>query len=156
MIFKHAFQFLAFLSFSYGVDQTNRYNQYLFNRFVSSSSSILVPVIYIPSVSFSLLLLLFFFFHPTITFSLTLSTDSDMLKFAYAELEESRGSLQAWSLDFPNILYIQVVHSFNSDSLLQSAKKIYESLLSDGVNATALAHIQVSMICQLTLFLPHT
>ncbi|XP_022154467.1 cleavage stimulation factor subunit 77 isoform X2 [Momordica charantia] len=43
--------------------------------------------------------------------------DSDMLKYAYAELEESRGTLQ-------------------------SAKKIYESLLSDGINATALAHIQ--------------
>lgn len=43
--------------------------------------------------------------------------DSEMLKYAYAELEESRG----------------VVHS---------AKKIYESLLGDGVNATALSHIQ--------------
>ncbi|KAA0041844.1 cleavage stimulation factor subunit 77 isoform X2 [Cucumis melo var. makuwa] len=53
--------------------------------------------------------------------------DSDMLKYAYAELEESRGSLQAWSPDFPQHF---------------AAKKIYESLLSDGVNATALAHIQ--------------
>lgn len=42
---------------------------------------------------------------------------SDMLKYAYAELEESRGSLQ-------------------------SAKKIYESILGDGINATALTHIQ--------------
>lgn len=43
--------------------------------------------------------------------------DSAMLGYAYAELEESRGAIQ-------------------------SAKKIYESLLGDGVNATALAHIQ--------------
>ncbi|KAL2900865.1 Cleavage stimulation factor subunit 77 [Bienertia sinuspersici] len=43
--------------------------------------------------------------------------DSEMLKYAYAELEESRGA----------------VHS---------AKKIYESLLGDGVNATAVSHIQ--------------
>lgn len=43
--------------------------------------------------------------------------DSELLKYAYAELEESRGAIQP-------------------------AKKIYESLLGDGVNATALAHIQ--------------
>lgn len=43
--------------------------------------------------------------------------DSDTLKYAYAELEESRGAIQP-------------------------ARKIYESLLGDGVNATALAHIQ--------------
>ncbi|KAJ4830006.1 Cleavage stimulation factor subunit 77 [Turnera subulata] len=43
--------------------------------------------------------------------------DSEMLKYAYAELEESRGALQP-------------------------AKKIYESLLGDGNNASALAHIQ--------------
>ncbi|CBI24084.3 hypothetical protein VitviT2T_017065 [Vitis vinifera] len=43
--------------------------------------------------------------------------DSDMLRYAYAELEESRGAIQP-------------------------AKKIYESLLGDGVNATALVHIQ--------------
>ncbi|XP_020535637.1 cleavage stimulation factor subunit 77 isoform X3 [Jatropha curcas] len=43
--------------------------------------------------------------------------DSEMLKYAYAELEESRGAIQP-------------------------AKKIYECLLGDGVNTTALAHIQ--------------
>ncbi|RZC50314.1 hypothetical protein C5167_018741 [Papaver somniferum] len=43
--------------------------------------------------------------------------DSELLKYAYAEMEESRGEIQ-------------------------SAKKIYESLLGDGVNASALAHIQ--------------
>ncbi|KAL1557973.1 Cleavage stimulation factor subunit 77 [Salvia divinorum] len=43
--------------------------------------------------------------------------DSEMLKYAYAELEETRGAAQA-------------------------AKKVYESLLGDGVNATALSHIQ--------------
>ncbi|XP_065869362.1 cleavage stimulation factor subunit 77-like isoform X1 [Euphorbia lathyris] len=43
--------------------------------------------------------------------------DSEMLKFAYAELEESHGAIHP-------------------------AKKIYESLLGDGVDATALAHIQ--------------
>ncbi|GMH22960.1 hypothetical protein Nepgr_024803 [Nepenthes gracilis] len=43
--------------------------------------------------------------------------DSEMLKYAYAELEESRGAIQ-------------------------SAKRIYESICGDGVNATALAHIQ--------------
>ncbi|KAK7386654.1 hypothetical protein VNO78_26988 [Psophocarpus tetragonolobus] len=43
--------------------------------------------------------------------------DSEMLRYAYAELEESRGAIQA-------------------------AKKIYESLLGDGVTATTLAHIQ--------------
>ncbi|KAJ9689213.1 hypothetical protein PVL29_014730 [Vitis rotundifolia] len=43
--------------------------------------------------------------------------DTDMLRYAYAELEESRGAIQP-------------------------AKKIYESLLGDGVNATALVHIQ--------------
>ncbi|KAK6143512.1 hypothetical protein DH2020_023860 [Rehmannia glutinosa] len=43
----------------------------------------------------------------------------EMLKYAYAELEESHGAAQA-------------------------AKKVYESLVGDGVNATALSHIQVS------------
>ncbi|CAA3000880.1 cleavage stimulation factor subunit 77 isoform X1 [Olea europaea subsp. europaea] len=43
--------------------------------------------------------------------------DSEMLKYAYAELEESRGTIQA-------------------------AKKVYESLIGDGVDATALSHIQ--------------
>ncbi|KAL0376116.1 UNVERIFIED_CONTAM: Cleavage stimulation factor subunit [Sesamum calycinum] len=43
--------------------------------------------------------------------------DSEMLKYAYAELEESHGAAQA-------------------------AKKVYESLLGDGSNATALSHIQ--------------
>ncbi|KAK9671320.1 hypothetical protein RND81_12G021600 [Saponaria officinalis] len=43
--------------------------------------------------------------------------DSELLKYAYAELEESRGAVQ-------------------------SAKKIYESLLGDGINASALSHIQ--------------
>ncbi|XP_057948438.1 cleavage stimulation factor subunit 77 isoform X2 [Malania oleifera] len=43
--------------------------------------------------------------------------DSEMLRYAYAELEESRGAIQP-------------------------AKKIYENLLGDGMNATALAHIQ--------------
>ncbi|KAI3965632.1 hypothetical protein MKX01_010589 [Papaver californicum] len=42
--------------------------------------------------------------------------DSELLKYAYAELEESHGAIQP-------------------------AKKIYESLLGDGVNASALAHI---------------
>ncbi|KAJ7976482.1 Cleavage stimulation factor subunit 77 [Quillaja saponaria] len=43
--------------------------------------------------------------------------DSEMLRYAYAELEESRGAIQP-------------------------AKKIYESLLGDGDSTTALAHIQ--------------
>ncbi|KAA8541061.1 hypothetical protein F0562_025024 [Nyssa sinensis] len=43
--------------------------------------------------------------------------DSELLRYAYAELEESRGAIQP-------------------------AKKIYENLLGDGVNATALSHIQ--------------
>lgn len=43
--------------------------------------------------------------------------DSEMLRYAYAELEESRGAIQP-------------------------AKKVYESLLGDGVNATALSHVQ--------------
>ncbi|ERM99059.1 cleavage stimulation factor subunit 77 isoform X1 [Amborella trichopoda] len=43
--------------------------------------------------------------------------DSEVLRYAYAELEESRGDVQA-------------------------AKKVYESLLANSVNATALAHIQ--------------
>ncbi|KAH7832984.1 hypothetical protein Vadar_002065 [Vaccinium darrowii] len=43
--------------------------------------------------------------------------DSEMLKYAYAELEESRGAIQP-------------------------AKKVYESLLGDSINATALSHIQ--------------
>lgn len=43
--------------------------------------------------------------------------DSEMLRYAYAELEESRGAIQP-------------------------AKKVYENLLGDGVNATALVHIQ--------------
>ncbi|KAL1338561.1 hypothetical protein HN51_033182 [Arachis hypogaea] len=49
--------------------------------------------------------------------SLKALPDSEMLRYAYAELEESRGAIQA-------------------------AKKIYESILGDGVNATSLAHIQ--------------
>lgn len=43
--------------------------------------------------------------------------DSEMLRYAYAEVEESRGAIQ-------------------------SAKKIYEGLLGDGVNTTTLSHIQ--------------
>ncbi|KAI3957936.1 hypothetical protein MKW92_011633 [Papaver armeniacum] len=43
--------------------------------------------------------------------------DSELLKYAYAELEESRGEIQP-------------------------AKTIYESLVGDGVKASALAHIQ--------------
>ncbi|EPS67922.1 hypothetical protein M569_06851, partial [Genlisea aurea] len=43
--------------------------------------------------------------------------DSEMLKYAYAELEESHGAAQA-------------------------AKKVYESLIGGGMNATALSHIQ--------------
>ncbi|KAL6002017.1 Cleavage stimulation factor subunit 77 [Asimina triloba] len=43
--------------------------------------------------------------------------DSELLRYAFAELEESRGSIQP-------------------------AKKIYENLLANDVNATALAHIQ--------------
>ncbi|XP_042479399.1 cleavage stimulation factor subunit 77 isoform X2 [Macadamia integrifolia] len=43
--------------------------------------------------------------------------DSEVLRFAFAELEETHGAIQP-------------------------AKKIYESLLSNAVNATALAHIQ--------------
>ncbi|XP_078152470.1 tetratricopeptide repeat (TPR)-like superfamily protein isoform X1 [Carex rostrata] len=43
--------------------------------------------------------------------------DSDILKYAFAELEESRGAMS-------------------------SAKKIYESLLADSKNATSLVHIQ--------------
>ncbi|KAL6963886.1 Cleavage stimulation factor subunit 77 [Sarracenia purpurea var. burkii] len=43
--------------------------------------------------------------------------DSEMLRYAFAELEESRGAIQP-------------------------AKKVYESLVGDGVNATALTHIQ--------------
>lgn len=49
--------------------------------------------------------------------SLKALPDSEMLRYAYAELEESRGAIQA-------------------------AKKIYENLLGDSENATALAHIQ--------------
>ncbi|XP_045789669.1 cleavage stimulation factor subunit 77 isoform X1 [Trifolium pratense] len=49
--------------------------------------------------------------------SLKALPDSEMLRYAYAELEESRGAIQA-------------------------AKKIHENLLGDGDNATALAHIQ--------------
>ncbi|KZV40326.1 cleavage stimulation factor subunit 3-like [Dorcoceras hygrometricum] len=43
--------------------------------------------------------------------------DSEMLMYAYAELEECHGAIQA-------------------------AKKVYELLLGDGLNATALSHIQ--------------
>ncbi|XP_021822483.1 cleavage stimulation factor subunit 77 isoform X3 [Prunus avium] len=49
--------------------------------------------------------------------SLKARPDSEMLRYAYGELEESRGAIQP-------------------------TKKIYESLLGDGVNTTALAHIQ--------------
>ncbi|KAF4357733.1 hypothetical protein G4B88_023191 [Cannabis sativa] len=45
--------------------------------------------------------------------------DSEMLRYAYAELEESRGAIP-------------------------SAKKIYEIFLGDEANATALAHIQMA------------
>lgn len=49
--------------------------------------------------------------------SLKALPDCAMLRYAYAELEESRGAIQA-------------------------AKKVYESLLGDDANATALSHIQ--------------
>nr|GME15847.1 cleavage stimulation factor subunit 77 isoform X1 [Ipomoea batatas] len=49
--------------------------------------------------------------------SLKALPDSEMLRYAYAELEESRGAIQA-------------------------AKKVYESLMGDGTNATALSLIQ--------------
>lgn len=49
--------------------------------------------------------------------SLKALPDCALLRYAYAELEESRGAIQP-------------------------AKKVYEGLLGDGVNATALSHIQ--------------
>nr|XP_043627865.1 cleavage stimulation factor subunit 77 [Erigeron canadensis] len=49
--------------------------------------------------------------------SLKALPDCVLLRYAYAELEESRGAIQA-------------------------AKKVYESLFGDGVSATALSHIQ--------------
>ncbi|CAI8586099.1 unnamed protein product [Vicia faba] len=49
--------------------------------------------------------------------SLKALPDSEMLRYAYAELEESRGAIQA-------------------------AKEIHESVLGDGDNTTALTHIQ--------------
>ncbi|CAK8538091.1 unnamed protein product [Lathyrus sativus] len=49
--------------------------------------------------------------------SLKALPDSEMLRYAYAELEESRGAIQA-------------------------AKKVHENALGNGDNATALAHIQ--------------
>ncbi|KAF7819206.1 cleavage stimulation factor subunit 77 isoform X1 [Senna tora] len=56
--------------------------------------------------------------------SLKALPESEMLRYAYAELEESRGAIQV----------LLVLHA---------AKKIYESLLGDGVSTTALAHIQL-------------
>lgn len=44
----------------------------------------------------------------------------------------------------PSISVIDFLVLDQSISLMQPAKKIYESLLGDGVNTTALAHIQVS------------
>ncbi|XP_021592006.1 cleavage stimulation factor subunit 77 isoform X4 [Manihot esculenta] len=73
--------------------------------------------------------------------------DSEMLKYAYAELEESRGAILVWNFHIflffpPSISVIDFLVLDQSISLMQPAKKIYESLLGDGVNTTALAHIQ--------------
>ncbi|KAL2564536.1 hypothetical protein AAZV13_19G052500 [Glycine max] len=63
--------------------------------------------------------------------------DSEMLRYAYAELEESRGAIQD-----------ECSHSINSQNLReifsgsQAAKKIYESVMGDGDSATTLSHIQ--------------
>lgn len=82
-----------------------------------------------------------------------------MISYAYAELEESRGAIQVsefWKSGFLSIeflvyglakLFLLWFKDFNSAScFLQSAKKIYESLLGDGANAKPLAHIQVNYL----------
>lgn len=74
-------------------------------------------------------------------------SDSEMLRYAYAELEESRGAIQVYEgshmhsvLDFKCLAHLLFL---TLSFLPQPAKKVYESLLGDGVNATALSHIQV-------------
>lgn len=68
-----------------------------------------------------------------------------MLRYAYAELEESRGAIQVSRTGHVFYMLKSLGLSIElASALLQSAKKIYESLLGDGVNTTALAHIQVS------------
>lgn len=64
-----------------------------------------------------------------------------MLRYAYAELEESRGAIQVMHLfTFPKYS----VFSYPLlNVLMQAAKKVYESLFGDGSNASALSHIQV-------------
>lgn len=80
-----------------------------------------------------------------------------MIGYAYAELEESRGAIQVSEVLKSDSIYLILEgldklllcwsKAFNSAScFLQSAKKIYESLLGDGVNAKALAHIQVIIV----------
>ncbi|RXH89167.1 hypothetical protein DVH24_031524 [Malus domestica] len=61
--------------------------------------------------------------------------DSEMLRYAYAELEESRGAIQlSWTYWF---LIFKCATGF-----MKPTKKIYEGLLGDGINTSALAHIQ--------------
>lgn len=76
-------------------------------------------------------------------------SDSEMLRYAYAELEESRGAIQVYEgshshmhsvLDFKFLAHLLFL---TLSFLVQPAKKVYESLLGDVVNATALSHIQV-------------
>lgn len=74
-------------------------------------------------------------------------SDSEMLKYAYAEMEESRGAIQVLILaarfSYLAILIVLILFAYKC-MILQSAKKLYESIL--GVSANSLAHIQVSTL----------
>lgn len=69
-------------------------------------------------------------------------------KHSYTHMIQWRGKICKWLLKlsfFRLCFYICLESwSFNCVSVfMQPAKKIYESLVGDGVNTTALAHIQV-------------
>lgn len=71
-----------------------------------------------------------------------------MLRYAFAELEESRGAIPVCKLGHVlstmyNVLHLLLLVFNYAFIFMQAAKKLYEGLLGDGVNTTALAHIQV-------------
>lgn len=106
------------------------------------------PLTYSFSLIFDLLSLFSAFCESLIFFNVyiafPLMSDSEMLKYAYAELEESRGAIQVLILAYIIWFYPLFSYSTYGRMIFQSAKKLYENIL--GVSTNSLAHIQVSTL----------
>ncbi|GKA58614.1 cleavage stimulation factor subunit 77 [Tanacetum coccineum] len=78
--------------------------------------------------------------------SLKALPDCALLRYAYAELEESRGAIQPAKKVYEGLLgdgvHATALSHIQGQILSYHKKKVYEGLLGDGVHATALSHIQ--------------